>query len=284
MVILQEIKPTLVHVPFHTCDATLDPFRLSGVRTSFYGLDEDLTPVSLPRLAYGEYFLWTNYYGICGAVTERLKSHYGERLIIDDTHAFHHGGHSGHWSFTSARKWFGVPDGAYLFSPRPISVVAPRFAGASVGHAVLRSVGRQKEAYAAYLRYEASLTSAVNRISVISNGLLRGLDLNWTKAKRMINFAYFKERLGHLNQLNMGLDLVDVPFCYPYLTATAVDRTALHAQGFFIPRLWPDVCARNMDGFDFDKRLSADLLPLPIDHRYTPEDLDSLIDHLLNSK
>src|SRR5690606_31516894 len=160
--------PTLVHVPFHTCDATLEPFKRMGVETKFYGLKEDLEPASLPDLQAGEYFLWTNYYGLCGPLTERLKLHYGDRLILDDTHDFFHGAHPGHWSFTSARKYFGVPDGAYLFPPDPIEVDAPRNMEISLDHGMLRAMGLQAEAFAAYQRYEASLPCSVQRISTVS--------------------------------------------------------------------------------------------------------------------
>ncbi|MFZ1689152.1 MAG: hypothetical protein WAU70_17145 [Flavobacteriales bacterium] len=283
-VLLQHLKPKLVHVPYHTCDASLEPFRRSNVGTRFYALDEDLHPVSLPDLASGEYFLWIDYYGVCGAITERLKTHYSDRLIIDDTHAFYRGGHAGHWSFTSARKYFGVPDGAFLFAPVPVAIDAARFAAVSLDHGLLRLLGRQAEAYRAYTSYERSLTGDVQRISAISEGLLRGVDHEAVKSARRRNFRYFHEQLGASNTFRYRFDPADVPFCYPYLPAVPIDRPAMYEKGLFAPQLWPDELERGIEGYAWEKRLSTELLPLPVDHRYTVDDLRRFVEHLQNPR
>lgn len=280
MVILSEIKPKLVHVPFHTCNATLEPFKLKDVETRYYALNEKMEPSDLPELGVGEFFLWTNYYGLCGRQTDELKRHYGGRLIIDDTHAFFHGAHGGHWSFTSARKYFGVPDGAFLFAPHAITLQPPRFTGVSMDHSILRSLGFQQRAFEAYQLYENSLTCNVNGISVVSEGLLKGIDLAETMRRRTTNYAFLSEQIGHLNRISIERVDNDVPYCYPFLPEVAMDRSKFYEQGFFVPRLWPDASLRNIEGFEWEKRLGTDLLPLPIDHRYTPEDLLPLVEHI----
>lgn len=283
MVMLQHLKPTLVHVPFHTCDATLEPFRRLGIATRWYRIGPDLAPVDLPAWKAGEYFLWTDYYGVCGAVTDRLKAHCGNNLLIDDTHAFFRGSHGPWWSFTSARKWFGVPDGAYLFAPTPITVNVPRFTGATALHNTLRALGRQEEAYAAYTAHERALTSDVLRMSTVSEGLLNGVDMQRVRRARSENFAFLHSQLGAHNTLRPAPASDQVPFCYPYLPEKKIDRPALYANGFFVPVLWPDAPLRGVEGFAFEQRISHELLPLPIDHRYTPHDLRPLVHHLLNA-
>ncbi|MBK7382268.1 MAG: hypothetical protein IPI81_02875 [Flavobacteriales bacterium] len=223
---LSELKPVLVHVPYYTCNATLEPFKQLNVSTQFYALNEALEPISLPQLGSDEYFLWTNYFGLCGDLTERLKHHFGDRLIIDDTHDFFHGIHYAHWSFTSARKYFGVPDGAYLFAPYSIDLNAPRFTAISMDHGMLRSMGFQQEAYAAYQRYEASLPCAIHRMSSVSEGLLRGVDMASTKARRRLNFEFLAESLGHFDSLKLTLAPKAVPFCYPFLPKRPMDPSA----------------------------------------------------------
>lgn len=283
MVMLQHLRPALVHVPFHTCDATLEPFRRLGIATRYYALGMDLAPLELPTLGSNEYFLWTDYYGVCGAITERLKQAMGDHLLIDDTHAFFRGSHGAWWSFTSARKYFGVPDGAYLFSPVRSELDVPRFTGASLQHNALRAMGRQREAYAAYTAYERSLTSDVLRISAVSEGLLRGVDLDPVRRARLENFSWLHARLGARNTFAVAPGPDEVPFCYPYLPERAVDRKAMYAKDLFVPVLWPDALKRWEEGFAFEKRISTELLPLPVDHRYTPDDLRSLVDHLLSA-
>jgi hypothetical protein len=280
MVILQNLLPTRVYLPFYTCDATLEPFARSGVETRWYGLDETLFPAELPALAAGEYLLWTDYFGICGGHTKRLKELFGEQLLIDDTHNFFREGHERQWSFTSARKYFGVPDGAFLYAPRPISIDATQFTGISLTHGLLRRLGKLEEAFAAYQAYERSLDCSVNLISEISDRLLRGIDTAAVATARRDNFAYIHAALGPYNQLQLRVT-DQVPFCYPYLPAKPIERSTLHRRGFFIPCLWPEVNGRAHDGFDFERRFSLQLLPLPIDHRYTPTELCGMVESLL---
>jgi dTDP-4-amino-4,6-dideoxygalactose transaminase len=64
---------------------------------------------------------------------------------------------------------------------------------------------------------------------------------------------------------------------YPLLTGSPVDKKPLFGQQVFIPTLWQDVPDRNMAGYDTEKHLATHLLPLPVDHRLTTEDLDRMI-------
>jgi hypothetical protein len=281
VVMLRQLRPRLVHVPFYTCDAVLEPFRELGIATRYYAIDQRLFPCVQPTLGDGDFFLWINYFGVCRGHTEALKRHYAGRLLIDDTHNFFRQGHVGFWSFTSARKYFGVPDGAYLYPPVEVAVDAKPFEGISLLHSVLRTLGRQVEAFAAYQEYERSLDCSVSRISAVSEGLLRGIDLRSTAKARRTNFAYLHERLRARNLLSIDTSLDEVPFCYPYLPSKPVDRYALYADAMFVPSLWSDTLVRPNQGFLWERRLSAELLPLPIDHRYTPENLRRLADHLL---
>lgn len=281
MVMLDVLRPKHVHVPFHTCDATVDPFRELGIPTSYYSINGDLEPVDLPALDDGEYILWTNYYGVCGRTTEKLKQQFGGQLLLDDTHAFFRGSHGPWWSFTSARKYFGVPDGAYLFAPEDLALDVPRNDRATVDHNVLRLLGRQQEAYAAYLAYEKSLDCSVRRISTVSEGLLRTIDLDLVRSRRLENFNYVHGRMGALNGLTVDPSPDDVPFCYPFWPKKPVDREALYRDQLFIPKLWQDALARPEEGFDVERQISVDLLPLPVDHRYTTTDMARVVDHLL---
>ena len=280
MVILDQLRPKRVYVPFYTCDATLEPFSQLGIETLSYGLDESLFPDHLPVLERGEYLLWTDYFGICGAHTERLKQEFGVCLLIDDTHNFFCEGHAGHWSFTSARKYFGVPDGAFLYSPHAVELAATRFSGVSITHNLLRRLGRLEEGYTAFQAYERSLDCTVHRISTVSEGLLRGVDFDRVARTRRVNFAFLHKALGRHNLLPVSLT-EQVPFCYPYLPPRPVDRAELHTRGFFIPRFWPDIERRTQVGYSLERNFSAHLLPLPIDHRYAPADLAGLVEHLM---
>lgn len=283
MVMLRYLSPKRVYVPFYTCDAVLEPFTKLNIETKFYALDITFYPLDLPRLDDGEYLLWTNYFGVFGDHTNKIKKRFGKQVLLDDTHAFFNQGHIDYWSFTSARKYFGVPDGAFLYAPLKLDLHLERFKAISIKHGFLRRLGLQKEAYEAYRKYEQGLDCSEFGISEVSEGILRGVDISNVAKVRRRNFDFLHSFLGQYNQLTFQ-QILDVPFCYPFLPTFRVNREFLYSNEIFIPSLWSDIFKRNVDGFDFEKHISSELLPLPVDHRYTTADLDVLINQLMRAK
>jgi hypothetical protein len=274
---IKNLKITKCYVPFYTCDALYDPFRLENVELEYYGLNEDLEPAWLPDLNQGEYFLYINYFGIKSSAVEKLIEHYSDSVLIDNTHLFFHKGYKDNWSFTSARKYFGVPDGAYLYAPMVIDLDYPRFTDASVNHNVLRLLGKQEESYKAYEAYEKSLTSEIQKISVVSERLLALIKYEDVKEIRRNNFNYLHSHLGDINKLEIDIARDDVPFAYPFIASEVVDKKAFYKENLFVPSLWFDPCRRSDPKFAFDSELSNRLLPLPVDHRYDGADMERLV-------
>lgn len=263
--LLAALRPTCVYVPFYTCNTVYQPFVERGVAIRFYAIDERFLPENPPLLREGEYILWTNYFGVCSRAVSSLAARYGARLLIDDTHAFFVGRHEGLWSFSSARKFFAVPDGAYLYAPSPIRVSAPRFDGISLRHLVLRAEGRRREALCAEAAYERTLGAAVLRISRHSEEALTTCNFDREAEKRRKNFAYLHAQLGATNRIALDLSAADAAFRYPYLPATPPDRMALRRRGIFIQPLWSDVLIRAAEGYAWERHLARTLLALPID-------------------
>ncbi|MBC5991605.1 hypothetical protein [Pontibacter cellulosilyticus] len=274
---LKNIDISKCYVPFFTCNALYDPFHLESVSLEFYGLDKSLDPNVTPSLRAGEYFLYINYFGIKSNTVNKLLEIYGDKLIVDNTHLFFHKGYKHNWSFTSARKYFGVPDGAYLYSPSPIYPKLNRFKDISLNHNLLRLLGSQEKSYEEYDKYEKSLNSEVNSISIVSERLLSLVNYEQVKSRRLDNFNYIQSELGHLNELKIDIDAETVPFTYPFLPNRILDKNKLYINGLFIPSLWSDPSNRDCSGYSFDKELGLRLLPLPIDHRYNLNDMKFLV-------
>jgi hypothetical protein len=280
-VILQQARPKRVWVPFYTCDASLRPFAEEGIPTAWYSLGADLFPEPMPQLAPGDMLLWTNYFGLMGHHTRRLIEVYGAAaVILDETHHLFEFERSAGWSFTSIRKYFGVPDGAFLHTPVPVSLSSPRLDRPRLDAGALRLLGRQAEAFAAFREHEAGLDCEVRAISERSERMLRGLDLDGIGARRRQNLAHLHQRLGGINTLKWQSS--DTPFCYPFLPPVPIPHARLHALGYFVPRLWPEPLTREDAGFAVERHLSQNLLPLPVDHRYDPGQLDPMVDAVLD--
>ena len=67
---------------------------------------------------------------------------------------------------------------------------------------------------------------------------------------------------------------------YPYYTENgAARRKALQKEGIYIPTLWSAVFALCEKGAR-EYKLAENILPLPIDQRYGPEEMEALVSRL----
>jgi hypothetical protein len=278
--ILEAIRPSRAWVPFYICDAALQAFSATGVAVEPYGIDEAFDPILPPGApAAGECLICVNYFGLKSATVAALVAKHGNRVIVDDTQAFFAMGYPGAWSFNSARKFFGVPDGGYAFGAGLSDASYPRPSHVAYQHLVNRLLGDQELAFTQYLENEARMTATICRMSVLSERLLAGVDYPAVSERRLRNFAALHDALGARNCLTLFPSPQDaeVPYCYPLLSSTPVPWSTLWSQGVFAPRLWAEVPKRpNARHFARESMLADRLLPLPIDHRYGSEDIERL--------
>ncbi len=274
---LGHMKPSRAFLPHYTCDATLAPFKTLDVEICFYELDDKFSPVGVPALKNDDCLVMTNYWGLQRDIAVQLGDRFQDQLIVDNTHDFFwQCDRKPFWSFTSARKWFGVPDGAYLYAPTglPENDILPddivRNNAISLQHAVERRKGNQQHAFLEYQEYERTLGVTLRRISTYSESLLSHVDMTSVAQKRKRNFETLEARFESTNQLAASLraQTEAIPFAYPYVPRTAIARERLHSQNIYVPQLWTDVLNRKSNHCLNSKRWSNDLLPLPIDHRY----------------
>jgi hypothetical protein len=270
-------------VPYYICDAALQPFEAAGVDVEFYAIDDVFDPV-LPPSAPGtdECLLYVNYFGLKTSTALSLIARHPARVVVDDTQAFFSKGYDGGWSFNSARKFFGVPDGGYAYGPELPAIDRPRVPDVHYAHLVNRLLGQQELAYQQYCQSELAVTADVWRMSVLSERLLDQIDYRTARECRRRNFAWLHDALGGCNGLKPLMpDDAAVPFCYPMLSTTSVPWTAIWDRCVFVPRLWPDVSMRPLSArFERELTLAERVLPLPIDHRYAPDDLARLVEVL----
>jgi hypothetical protein len=281
--ILEVMRPARVLVPFYLCDAALAPLRLLDIPFEFYSLTPSLDP-ALDAWPDDAGVLYVNYFDMKTGGADVLAAAIGPRAIVDDTQAFFRRGHAPGWSFNSARKFFGVPDGAYVYGPRTGDVrpAAPND-GAQSEHLASRLAGSQELAYQQYVDAEAQVSTDVRRPSRAASRLLDGLPYEQVRTARRRNFAQLHDRLADMNTLGMDLtlDADAAPFCYPFLPSRPSLHQALWQRQIFVPRLWPEVASRPGGPCAWERDLAARLLPLPIDHRYGHDDMTRITDAVL---
>ena len=281
--ILERDRPARVLVPFYLCDAALEPLRQLQIPFDFYALTESLEP-DVPKWPAGASVLYVNYFGLQNRMTDAFASALGERAVVDDTQSFFSRGRGRAWSFNSARKFFGVPDGAYAYGP-DVASITPRGVNhdALAAHLTTRMTGPQDVAYRQYVEAEQLVSSEVLAPSPLATRLLGGIGYEDARGARRRNFAQLHERLSGKNGLRIDFALEDgaAPFCYPFLPARTSVHRPLWQREIYVPRLWPEVASRDVEGFAWERDLASRLLPLPVDQRYGPGDMERVADAVL---
>ena len=109
---------------------------------------------------------------------------------------------------------------------------------------------------------------------------MESVDFATIKGKRNDNFNYLHNALGNYNYLELNENLSDC-FCYPLLRKNYIDKNVLANVNLFIPTFWKEIEDRNSSNrYLFEKFLSQNLLPLPIDHRYGRREMDLMVNEV----
>ena len=137
----------------------------------------------------------------------------------------------------------------------------------------------RQSAFEQFQEYEKSLDCSIRSISVTSEEILGRVDYEFIKSSRINNFNFIKHELTDLNLLTISSD-VNEAFCYPLILERDIPKNVFHANNIFIPTLWPDVLNRKEPGFSTARGLTRKIIPIPVDHRYQPDDLRK-VTHLI---
>jgi hypothetical protein len=277
--LLKNRKFDKVYIPFYCCDALFEPLELNKIEYRFYRINGALEIKDNIELGPSEAIVYCNYFGVKSDYVNTLIEIYGDKLILDNSHSFFTKDIDLIDSFTTARKYFGVADGAFLYlSENPDMSGIKRNESISMDHNIHSLLNEQELAFAEYKAYEKSLNSDINLISEVSERILKTVDYDNVKHIRDLNFNFYNKAFRHINLLQIDNN-VNSCFCYPLLLESPVQKRLLHKEKIFIPSYWLDVLNRKgNEDYELECQLSKDLLPLPIDHRYGTNELEKVVD------
>ena len=269
--ILKVMRPARLFLPGFLCDSAYRPAMELGIAVIPYPVGPDLRPpVLYPRT--DDMVLFVDYFCMLTEELHALASPLGDRAIIDRSQCWFSPIPENCWSFDSARKFFGVPDGSRLRGPIKVEPSSERNTRYTLDHLVLGMMGEMEDALSAYRLNNKYMHTGPERISLVGEHLLERIDMDRTRCVRNTNFSILHEQFAALNQLSMNANAIDAPLYYPLLLKEPVELKALHEYGVFAPRLWPDVLDRS-DAHRSDVDLVGRLIPLPIDQRYSRADM-----------
>ena len=271
--ILRARKYQRVYMPYYTCQVMFDTAQNIGVEIAYYALNGQLEPIEYPVLHSGEAFLYTNYYGLKQDTVLTLASHYGQQLIVDNAQAFYANPIQGIDTFYSPHKFFGVPDGGYLYTDSLLDIDFPQAKSLNRMMYLLKRIEQGAESgYHDFQQARETLKHRpIERMSKITEVLLESIDYNSIAQQRKQNYLFMQERLCESNIIYFPLKEDAVPMVYPYLTKDGGLRQRLIDNKVYVAVYWPTIDSNCLQ----ENLLKNNLLPLPIDQRYS--NLDTII-------
>lgn len=275
--ILQSRKPARIFLPHYLCDAVLQPVQRLGIPYVFYHINEQLEPVDVIDVGANDALLYINYFGLKNTTIKKLALLY-PYLIIDNTQAFFAQPVEKAPTFYSARKFFGVPDGAYVSSEFSCDTDLEVDQSSERFLHLLRRLDTGAEAgFAQYQAHEKELANVpLKKMSQATRAILASIDYAEVAHIRRRNYQQLHALLGrHNSAVFVALDEDGVPMAYPFFyRKDEALRAALLRNRVFCARLWPNVLDALVDDIgSVEYQLASRLIPLPIDQRYNEKDM-----------
>jgi hypothetical protein len=274
---------TKVFIPFYTCDAVLKPFEKLSISYEYYNIDLNFNPIfDFKKIKDNEALLYTNYFGLMYNKVLNL-SKLGINLIIDNSQAFYSPRISGVDCFYSARKFFGVPDGAYLYSKNLVTTkINIDYSSIRASHLLERISNGAEFGYPSFLDFENYLNKApMLKMSNFTQRILQSINYSNVAERRINNFQYLSKHLNIYNENVINLENEDVPMFYPFFSIKKNLKKILIDNKIYIPLFWENVI-NLVDENTFESKLTKILIPLPIDQRYSIKDLSKIIKIIKN--
>lgn len=273
----------IIYIPIFLCDSVLNVCKRYPIEIKYYSIGTDFLPKDLePKPNSWVYVV--NYYGqLSNAVLIKQKEKY-KNIIVDNVQSYFQEPVDGVDTLYTCRKFFGVTDGAFLYSDIEADEEIPTDESFERTNYLLGRFERNaSEFYSEYVKRELEFDSApIKKMSKLTDNLLHSIDYNSISKKRTENFVLLHTNLLEINKLN--LIIPNGAYMYPlYIENGGEVRNELQKEKIFIPTLWPDVLKRCSDNtLEYD--LAENILPLPVDQRYGKSDMEYLLSKIKSIK
>lgn len=277
--IIRSRKIKNILLPFFLCSSVSDVCKKENVQVRYYSIGTDFLPIDIHLQDY-EWLYVVNYYGqISNCQIKELQQKY-RNIILDNAQAYFQMPVEGVDTLYTCRKYFGVADGAFLYTDALIDEKLQMDESFDRMHFLLGRYERTASEF--YSEYSANnhffANEPIKIMSKITDNLLHGIDYDFVKQRRTENFQYLNERFKTINKLD--LTVPEGAFMYPlYIENGAEIRKKMQEQKIYIPTLWPDVfdvCSENQPEYDMAKNI----LPIPVDQRYNIDDIEYIVEVL----
>lgn len=264
-----------IYLPIYLCDVVYESCIEEKCHVIFYNIDKDFKPI-LENIESEAYLYIVNYYGILSdeEIIKLKKKYYN--IILDNTHDFFRKPLQGVCTIYNCRKYFGVPDGAYLYTDISLKNNVKEYQVIDkINHLIGRLEKNASTYYAEFCDNDNKFrNSNIFKMSKLSTILMGAIDYDTALKKRVENYNYLDKKLKKYQKLNISIKL---NFMYPlYVDNGEEIRKKLISKKIYIPKLWPNIVDDNLLN-DIEKKYIKNILPLPIDQRYGKKEMDYII-------
>lgn len=271
-----------MYLPYYLCSSVSDICKKNQVEVEFYNVNREFKAAFEKKLEEDEYILIVNYF--TGLSNEYLREFVNvfENVIVDNTQAFFQEPIKGADTIYNCRKYFGVPDGGYLYTDANLAEeLLEDVSFSKMEHLLGRFERSASEFYQSYQDSEKDFEQQdVKRMSKLTHNLLRGIDYESVKEKRTKNWNALNKRLSNVNKLSLEERIGG--YMYPlYLENGQEIRKYLIGKKVYVPMLWNDTLSICQDKIEMD--YVKNILPLPIDQRYVEEDMETIAELVLEA-
>ncbi len=264
-----------IWMPKFMCDSCDKVLLDNRVKVEYYSIGNDFRPIIEEREKDWLYIV--NFYA---QLSNEFLSSLGDKIIVDNAQAYFQSPIPEIDTIYTCRKFFGVPDGAILYTDKKLDNIPQDESFERMRFLLGRFERTASEFYAEYVANNHFFANEpIKKMSKLTENLLHGIDYEKIKNIRTENFKYLHNRLELINKLEIVVP--EGAFMYPlYIDNGEEIRRKLQAQKIFVPTLWPSVfniCEKNEVEYD----MAMNILPLPVDQRYSIDDMEYMIKKIL---
>lgn len=268
-----------IYIPYFTCEVILQPLIRLKIDFEYYHINETFEPIfDFELMKSNEAFLYTNYFGIndlnVSTIAKKCKN-----VIIDNSQSFFSKPIEGTDTFYSARKFFGVPDGAYLYCNSPETLILEEdYSFERMIHLTKRIDMSAEDGYQNFCKNESDLANnTLKKMSKLTQKILTNIDYVGIAKKRIENFEYLNYTLSKVNELKVDLSNNQVPLSYPFLFNQKKDLySILLNKKIYTSKYWSGVTEK-VEEVSVEFNFTENLIHLPIDQRINKENLDLIL-------
>lgn len=215
-------KYSKIYIPYFTCNSAIEPIIKLGIPYEFYHIDKRYRIVDDIVLLEGEALMYTNYWGLQSDYCLELSVEYDTQLILDYTQAFYSKPINGIDTFYSCRKFFGVPDGGYLYTDAKAEFDLEQDVSYTRMDSLLKRIDLSpEEGYDDFRKCsEMFRTLPIRYMSKFTKRMMASIDYQDATQKRRRNYEFLHRSLGG-QKLSPG----DVPMIFPYIRGNSSQTT-----------------------------------------------------------